>query len=314
MANTFNKNSISKHDADAIALNTNFDDPLLERKKSLNSAVHLYKDIPLPSIVEISESGTCNRVCSFCPRSASDFDDRKEFIKEHLVSKLAQELAEVSYTGLILFSGFVEPLLDVNIASHISALKIKNPQCRIEMVTNGDPITINNLNRIYDAGLDTLLVSCYDGEHQIEEISSKISRSKMPENFIVFRKRWVGANENFGISLSNRGGMMSKAAFSIESLDQPWDHPCYYPANTFFLDYTGDVLMCAHDWGKKAVVGDLNTESFYEIWTGRKFSNLRKNLLIGNRSFNPCNVCNVEGTRMGIEHAKAWEDYYNKKI
>ncbi len=309
-----NKNNINKHDADLIKLNTNLDDPLLERKKYLNSTVHLYKGIPLPSIVEISESGTCNRVCSFCPRSRSDFDDRKEFIKDRLVSKLAEELAEVSYAGLILFSGFVEPLLDVNIASHISALKMKNPQCRIEMVTNGDPVTINNLNRIYDAGLDTLLVSCYDGEHQIEEISSKVSKSKMPEEFVVFRKRWVGANENFGISLSNRGGMMSKAIFSIENLDQPWANPCYYPANTFFLDYTGDVLMCAHDWGKKAVVGDLNTESFYEIWTGRKFSNLRKKLLVGNRGCNPCNVCNVEGTRMGIEHARAWEEYYRGLI
>jgi radical SAM protein with 4Fe4S-binding SPASM domain len=191
---------------------------------------------------------------------------------------------------------------------------MKNPQCRIEMVTNGDPVTINNLNRIYDAGLDTLLVSCYDGEHQIEEISSKVSQSKMPEEFVVFRKRWVGADKNFGISLSNRGGMMSSAVFSIESLDQPWDHPCYYPANTFFLDYTGDVLMCAHDWGKKAVVGDLNSESFYEIWTGKKFSNLRKKLLDGNRGFGPCKVCNVEGTRMGIEHAEAWLESYREGV
>ena len=39
----------------------------------------LYKDkkLPLPTEIEISESGTCNRKCSFCPRSDPNFDDTK---------------------------------------------------------------------------------------------------------------------------------------------------------------------------------------------------------------------------------------------
>ena len=36
--------------------------------------------IPLPSLVEISNSGTCNRKCSFCPRSDENYEDIKEFI------------------------------------------------------------------------------------------------------------------------------------------------------------------------------------------------------------------------------------------
>ena len=76
----------------------------------------------------------------------------------------------------MLFSGFVEPLLDKNIAKHIKIFKTEVPSCRVEMVTNGDPITIANLNKISDAGLDALLVSCYDGEHQIEEITLGASK------------------------------------------------------------------------------------------------------------------------------------------
>ena len=49
-------------------------------------------EFPLPSEVEISESGTCNRVCSFCPRSAPDFKDIKEFISYDLHNKLCKEL------------------------------------------------------------------------------------------------------------------------------------------------------------------------------------------------------------------------------
>ena len=307
-----NISEVNRSDIELIKLNTEIDDPELKRKKNANSIVRFYKEVPLPSIVEISESGTCNRVCSFCPRSAVDFDDKKEFIKFELIHKLAEELSEVGYDGLILFSGFVEPLLDKNIARHIAIIREKLPNSRIEMVTNGDPITPQNLNKIYDSGLDALLVSCYDGEHQIDEITSKISNSRMPKNSVIFRKRWVGADENFGISLSNRGGMMEKAKFRIENLQNAWDKPCYYPANTFFLNYTGEVLMCAHDWGKKAIVGNLNNEAFFDIWNGKKFSSLRHNLLNGNRNFKPCNVCNVEGTRMGIEHADSWKQFSKK--
>ena len=103
---------------------------------------------------------------------------------------------------------------------------------------------------------------------------------------------------------------MAAAEFQIENLETALEKPCYYPAHTFFLDYNGEVLMCAHDWGKKAVVGNLKKESFFKIWTGKKFNSLRRSLLAANRSFKPCNICNVQGTRMGREHAEAWEVNY----
>ena len=82
--------------------------------------------------------GTCNRKCSFCPRSAPDYKDVKEFISTRLIEKIAKELSEYSYEGIILFSGFVEPLLDKNIYNLINILRTSLPKARIEMVTNGD--------------------------------------------------------------------------------------------------------------------------------------------------------------------------------
>ena len=84
-----------------------FIDPLIKRKANLTKNVQFYnKKMPLPSVIEISESGTCNRVCSFCPRSAPDFPDIKEFISEDLIIKLSKELSFYSYSGIFLFSGF----------------------------------------------------------------------------------------------------------------------------------------------------------------------------------------------------------------
>ena len=59
-------------------------DPSIDRKKNLtNQNFQLIEgtSIPLPSEVEISESGVCNRKCSFCPRSDPSFEDVNEFIK-----------------------------------------------------------------------------------------------------------------------------------------------------------------------------------------------------------------------------------------
>ena len=54
-----------------------FLDPSIERKKNItDNSFQLLKgtSFPLPSEVEISESGTCNRKCSFCPDDP-DYED-----------------------------------------------------------------------------------------------------------------------------------------------------------------------------------------------------------------------------------------------
>ena len=249
-----NKQIIRQHimgpsdDKTIFSLNTAVDDPNLERKRELTDVVQYYQDQPLPSVVEISESGTCNRVCSFCPRSAPNFEDIKRFISFDMIDKLAKQLADVNYQGLILFSGFVEPLLDKNIFSHIKRLRSYLPFARIEIVSNGDPLTLRVLNKLEDSGVDRILLSLYDGPHQVEEVNTKVAGSNLSPDKIFIRERWFGADQNFGISLSNRAGMMENAEFAINNLSESLTSPCFYPAHTFFLNYTGEVLMCAHDW------------------------------------------------------------------
>ena len=105
--------------------------------------------------------------------------------------------------------------------------------------------------------------------------------------------------------------MMDNAEYVIPSLKQPLKKACYYPHYTFFMDYTGEVLICSHDWGKKRVVGNLNNESFIDIWRNQKFNFARKSLFEKNRNFAPCDKCDVEGTFMGHNHAKAWNEIKN---
>ena len=70
--------------------------------------------------------------------------------------------------------------------------------------------------------------------------------------------------------------------------------------------------MCSHDWGKKNILGNLNNQSFYDIWTSQLSEMSREAVMRGNRNFSPCDVCDVDGTRIGKTHAEAWKKTYKE--
>lgn len=285
-----------------------FLDPNLKNKsKTVRDKIQLFEFngdmLPLPTEIEISESGTCNRSCSFCPRSAPNFIDKKEFISNTLHEKLCIELKELNYKGTIRYSGFVEPMLDKNIYNLISMVRSYLPESNIEMVTNGDPLNLKRLKKVFEHGLNKILISSYDGKEESEKLEDLCVQANLNEKEYIVRRRYYSEDEDFGITLSNRSGLMVDAEYKIDALKEPLKKPCYIPSYTFFLDYQGDVLICPHDWGKKAIVGDLNKEKLIDIWFSKRFMGIRKMLNKSNRNFTPCNVCDVEGTFMGEKNS-----------
>ena len=286
-----------------------FYDPQIDVKNKLVEKTLQYipnTEIPLPSEVEISESGTCNRTCSFCPRSDPDFEDKKEFISNDLHNKLCDELSKLFLAGTIRYSGFVEPLLDKNIFNLLKYAKKTNPMANLEMVTNGDVLNIRRLKKLYKSGLDRLQISVYDGEKEFNEFKRLGKKMNLSDDQYVLRARYLPPEQDFGITLSNRAGMLKNAEHKIEPLKKKLDKKCFYPSYTFFMDYNGDVLMCAHDWGKKNILGNLKNQSFLEIWLSKKAKKNRDLLNISDRSINPCNVCDVKGDLIGKKHSDAW--------
>ncbi len=287
------------------------DTNIVNKSKTVEDKIQLYKHneqmLPLPTEIEISESGTCNRTCSFCPRSAPDFEDKKEFISDFLHNKLCLELKELNYTGTIRYSGFVEPLLDKNIYNLIRMVRTNLPNSNIELVTNGDPLNLKRLNKLFENGLNKILISAYDGKEDADKLENLCKTANLKKDQYIVRHRYYSEDQDFGITLSNRAGLMEQAEYKIQGLKEPMKNPCYIPSYTFFLDYQGDVLMCPHDWGKKVILGNLNNERFLDIWFSKKSMRIRKMLNNSNRNFIPCNICDVEGTFMGEKNSK----YFN---
>lgn len=264
-----------------------------------------FKDtkLPLPTEIEISESGICNRKCSFCPRSDPKYPHKKEFISNNLHEKLCSELKVLNYSGTIRYSGFVEPMLDKNIYNLIQMAKKKLPRSNIEMVTNGDVLNLKRIKKLFSMGLNKILISAYDGKDQADGFEKLCFEAKLTKNQYIVRHRYFSEEQDFGITLSNRSGSMENAEFKIKALTEPMKKPCFIPTYTFFLDYQGDVLICPHDWGKKIVLGNLNKQKLIDIWFSTKAMSIRNRLVNSNRKFSPCNLCDVNGTLMGEKNS-----------
>jgi radical SAM protein with 4Fe4S-binding SPASM domain len=263
--------------------------------------------IPMPSVIEISDSGTCNRKCIFCPRSDKNYKDVKEFISTELHEKILQELSFHNYKGILVYSGFNEPLLNKNIYKNIYTTRKYLPKASIELITNGDALNLDRLKKLFFSGLSTLLISVYDGKKHFQKFERMRNLAGLQDTQCIIRNRYLSSKKNFGITISNRAGLMKNAIHPIQPLKNSLSAHCYYPSYTFFIDYNGDVLMCSHDWGKKNILGNLNHGSIFEIWNSKKANTSRKSLLHSSREFSPCNVCDVKGDLIGSRHAKLWK-------
>ena len=268
---------------------------------------------PLPSVVEVNAAGTCNRSCVFCPRSDPDYPDVKEFVSPGLIKKLSQQLCASGFKGIFLFSGFSEPMLAKNIYDLIAIAHNNLPDARIEMVTNGDALKEKKLRRLFDSGLSTILISVYDGEEDAKRFEDMCQTAELSEGQYVIRHRYRPPEEDFGITLSNRGGAMGNAEHAKAPLQKAMKTPCYYPHYTFFMDYQGDVAPCCHDWKKKLILGNMQTQSFEEIWLSKEWEVVRRSLADGNRLMAPCNVCDAKGIMIGKKHVDAWATYYGNR-
>ena len=290
-----------------------FIDPNIKRKSDIiQNSLQFDRSnkIPLFSLVEISDSGTCNRACSFCPRSNKDWInkfDNKEFIEPELHKNIVSQLKDLDYNGIVMYSGFNEPLLNKSIYKNITQTRSYLPNAKIELITNGDALNEKRLVKLFESGLSTLLISVYDGPEDMDKFEEMCSSVNLDKDQYVIRKRYLPPEKNFGITMSNRAGLMENAEHAIPSLKEPLKTPCYYPSYTLFIDYNGDVLMCSHDWGKKNILGNLKKEKIMDVWLSDNAMMSRKNLANGDRGFSPCDVCDTGGSLIGEKHVEAWK-------
>ena len=263
-----------------------------------------YKGKPIPSWIELSIIDVCNRSCSFCPKSDPKIaPDTYQRMQMNLIDKLTQELKEIGYKGSVVLCGYGEPMLhkDINIiCKKLSEVSF------VEVVTNGDTLNAKKIKELYANNVNKLLISMYDGEHQINEFKRMIKLAEVPDDFVILRDRWYDAKKDYGLKLTNRTGTIN---IGVQEEIGKYKK-CFYPSYQFLVDWNGDVFLCPQDWQRRVTMGNMMQEHVFEIWTNNIMSKFRKNLIEGKRINSPCTLCNAEGTILGKNHANAWAKSY----
>lgn len=282
-----------------IALN------IKRRTVIVDDILSTYKGFPIPSWIELSIIDVCNRSCSFCPKSDPKIaPDTHQRMQMNLIHKLTEELKEIKYKGSVTLCGYGEPLLhkDINLIC-----KKLSEASFVEVVTNGDPLSAKKINELYINNVNKLLISMYDGEHQITKFKKMIKESKVPDDFVILRDRWYDSKKDYGLKLTNRTGTIN-----IGKQEKIGKYKkCFYPSYQFLVDWNGDIFLCPQDWQRRMAMGNMMQENIFDVWTSKIMTKYRKNLLNGKRVDNPCTSCNAEGTILGKNHAKKWLNIYN---
>lgn len=275
----------------------------LRRKSAYVDKVQLREGIPMFSWLDLSLTELCNRsagapdACTFCPRiDAKFYPNQNLHMPLRLVDKIAQELTDLNYQGVVVLCGYGEPLLHPHVTQIVKQFKA----FRVEIVTNGDFLSARKIEDLCYAGVDYFVVSLYDGPHQMEKFQKVFAEAEC--STYLLRDRWHSEADQFGLKLTNRAGTVT-----IGPQDPVDVHrPCYYLAYQMQVDWNGDVLLCPQDWHKRVKFGNLAIDSLWEAWTSLRLRKRRLELLRGKRISFPCNNCNTDGTLHGHLHKEVW--------
>ena len=179
----------------------------IERKSSFIDKVYLNDGVPLFSWIDLNPTELCNRKCEFCPRvDESEYPNQNLNIDLKLCQKIHDELISINYKGGIVLSGYGEPMLHPEL---MKMVKILGEDIILEIVTNGDTLTSKAINNLYANNVNKLLISMYDGKHQIEKFNKMIAKADVPEDFVILRDRWYTSSKDFGLKLTNRTGTIN---------------------------------------------------------------------------------------------------------
>ena len=302
-----------------------FIDPNVARKNKLRDVLETKQtganEPPLFSWIEFNLSGSCNRRCDFCPWSnpewrSSHFQNVTDnngilHLPTEVYEGVMKDLNKVGFKGGIIYSGFSESFLYKHLEEVIKISKEQCPESRIEMITDGDFLTIDKLNAVFEAGLTRLDVSIYDGPDKVKPFEDLRVEAGLTKEQFHIRERWYAPEEHFGISgLNNRAGASIMSEINVNKLDTPLKLKCFYPFYQIMVDFDGAVLLCNNDWDKRLILGNVKETPILDIWNSKKYKDVRENLANANRNHSPCNRCDVNGMMMGGEFVSKWKKYY----
>jgi radical SAM protein with 4Fe4S-binding SPASM domain len=233
--------------------------------------------------IEIETNTNCNRKCRICPRQKHERE--VGFMPADLYSHLLDQLASMKFRGRFSPVFYNEPLMDTRLAGLMREAKTKLPKTNIVVFTNGSLLTQENIEALVAAGVDTLLVSQYEGNLRADEEPYLDAVKHLSEDVRrKIRYRTLG-DEDF---LSSSGGLVRVKKPVTKTR-------CIQASQSCVVDFRGDVVLCCNDYYGKHTFGNVRDEHILDIWNKPHFVKLRKELRHGDFQLEICKTCAAGG-------------------
>lgn len=276
---------------------------------------------PFPRAIQIQTDSRCNADCVFCGWHDTKSLQPQGKMDEALFRKIVDECGR-HWIGRISPYLMNEPLLDPNMPDKIAYInRRKKFLTKTKINSNGAMLDQGMSEGLVDAGLRHLWISVQGYSEETYKQSMGLSLTRVLGNIDTFlavrtrkgkvlpkltvttldtsivhdeleyaRKYWSDRDVNFKIHrVDNRSGK----DMSPLGTDKPrLRRNCDLFLKQAYVIYTGEVILCCHDWRRSVVLGDLRTQSLHEIWNAPKFLELIRQYQAGDfRNLKICATC-----------------------
>jgi radical SAM protein with 4Fe4S-binding SPASM domain len=270
------------------------------------------ESVPLFTRIQIQTVSWCNRSCVFCP--SGKFPVEKVFMPVEVYHRIVKQLQMLNYTGRISPYLMNESFLDKRLPDLIAYTREHCPESWIAINTNGDALSETLLDRLFDAGLNSLDVNAYDSPAQHAKHMALATRFTARRGDITLRTGYSNPffqGDNIPRStkllncrdmsfweprflakiatpdLQNRSGNIPGA----RQIAAPLPLGCPRPSQQMYVNYRGEAVLCCNDWRFEVIMGDTAQTTLAEIWMNDKYQRYRHNLQQKNRAMPLCDTC-----------------------
>ena len=270
------------------------------------------QSVPLFTRIQIQTVSWCNRSCVFCPSGKFPVD--KVFMPAEIYHRIINQLQAINYAGRISPYLMNESLLDKRLPELLAYTRAHCPESWIAINTNGDALSEALLDRLFDAGLNSLDVNAYDSPAQHTKHVELATRFTAWRRDITFRTGYSnpffqGDNIPRHTKLLNCRDMsfweprflaktatpdMQNRSGNIPGARQvtaPLPLGCQRPSQQMYVNYRGEAILCCNDWRSEVIMGDTAQATLAEIWVNDKYQRYRHSLQQKNRAMPLCDTC-----------------------
>ena len=239
----------------------------------------------LPKRVAVELTNRCNRACRECPRHKTNYPlgNMKWRLFNDIIEQLPQSTVIVPF-----FRG--EPLLYPQFPQAMRKLRYFD---NVQVATNGDLLNDKTEKALLSCSFVSLSLHKYaspSGNRRLNFLRNARNNGTTTQVSIVdtlipkkrkqsFVETWLEHADRVRIYVEHSQNGYGSTRLKIDDRGQP----CSKPFSDMVVYWDGKAALCCHDWNNQLNLGNLNTESISEVWTGQPYENVRVKHLNGKR-------------------------------